>query len=308
METSIKSKNFSEIETYKEATLLTGKTLFDNWFSGDGGGIKINSAIYLSGTSGSGKTTLMVNLMKWLPKVKTSMYFREMEARSVKQQTKNLGEFPKNAYFADIKMCPSFESYMKELNVLKPKVIILDSLQVIAMEDFAMKGKMSEEQACYHIIKTLREWIAKNDAVLFLIGHNTKEGNFAGRNTLIQMMDAHIVMAYDKKDNSRKIEWGTKNRKGPMGKLFYDFTPEGIEFFTEDQWLTKTSASRNFITTVENAVGAYLDTMDRENENYATAKKEYKTAIRSIQEIEDDGERLVAYVALVNSLATKHGL
>ena len=93
-----------------------------------------------------------------------------------------------------------------------------------------------------------------------------------------------------------------------LAKLYYDLLPNGIVFYTQEQWLAKSVTTRNFISTVENAIGAYIDGMDRKNEHYPTAKREYKVAIRAIQGIEDDTERLIAYARLVNLLATKYGL
>ena len=273
LNTKQKSVLFEDVEVYNEPTLLTGRDRFDNWFSADKG-IVWGSAIYVSGTSGSGKTTLMVNLMKWLAPQRVSMYLREMEDRSVKAQTDYI-KMPKgSAYLSDVKSCPTFDEYMEELDKLKPSVVIVDSLQVIAKEDFIAKGTMSEDDACYYIIKTLRDWCSKNNAILFLIGHNTKEGEFAGKNTIIQMMDAHIVMVHDKKNDCRTISWGQKNRKGPMGMLYYDFGKEEIVFFLEEEWESKEEGKRNLLSFVMNASSAYLSTIDKKNPNYNKFKKD----------------------------------
>ena len=287
---SIKSKNFNEIQISKEPTFLTGQNQLDEWFSSDGG-IVAGSAIYVSGTSGAGKTTLMVSLMKWLKDHKTSMYLREMEGKNVKFQLKDLEGMHSNAYFCDINDCATFEDYMKEIEILKPKVIILDSLQVIAKEDYEMNG-VSEDVACYTIIKTLREWISKNDATLFLIGHNTKDGNFAGKNTIIQMMDCHMAMTFYKKEDKRILEWGQKNRKGPMGEIEYFIDNGGIKFNKEgteptffDVWFDNTM---KFLT-------------KKSNKN-ADFKKEAQQSLSLINEQDLSEEE---YMNLVNNLTYK---
>lgn len=310
--TQIKSKRYNEVEILKEKSLFTGKDRFDKWFSKDGG-IVWGSAIFVTGTSGAGKTTLMVNLMKWLENVKTSMYLREMTSGSTKEQTLNINLTHNNAYFVDSSGCETFEDYMRELDALQPKVVIVDSLQVIAMEDYAMKESMSEEKACYEVIKRLREWVDKNKAILFLIGHNKKDGEFAGRNTIMQMMDAHIEMVHHKKGNYRTISWGQKNRKGPMGTLYYDFEKDGIEFFTEEEWVSKSNDKRDFLNTIMSSLESYLKTIDKNSPNYSKFKVEYKNRVSSIHKIYElgglnDVEYLNACIELVNSLSTKHSL
>jgi predicted ATP-dependent serine protease len=291
---------YEDVKVFNTPTLKTNKKCFDDWFSADGG-IVFGSAIYVSGTSGAGKTTLMVNLMKWLAPNKTSMYLREMEGRNVKYQTRNI-KMPKgSAYFSDAITCPTFEDYMEELEVLKPIVVIVDSLQVIAKEDYAIQSKMTEDEANYHIIKTLREWCSKNNAILFLIGHNTKDGNFAGRNTLIQMMDAHIVMEHDKKEESRKIYWGQKNRKGPMGMLYYVFGKDEIEFKTEEEWNLK-SSQINYLDVIVKQTEKFVNSLDKKSPKVKTFLKEWKKLMKEANKIENDVEYISSLTKLTLSL------
>ena len=299
-----KSFLYEDVKVFNTPTLKTNKKHFDDWFSADGG-IVFGSAIYVSGTSGAGKTTLMVNLMKWLAPNKTSMYLREMEGRNVKYQTRNL-KMPKgSAYFSDANTCPTFEDYMDELESLKPTVVIIDSLQVIAKEDYAIQSKMTEDEANYHIIKTLREWCSKNNAILFLIGHNTKDGNFAGRNTLIQMMDAHIVMEHDKKEDCRKIYWGQKNRKGPMGMLYYVFGKDEIEFKTEDEWNSK-SSQLNYLDMIIKQTEKFIESLDKTNPQVKLFLKEWKTSMKEINKTEDDVKYISECTKLTLSLQQKY--
>lgn len=220
-----------DVEHKNEPALKTGQDIFDNWFS-NSGGIVLGSAIYVSGTSGAGKTTLMANIMEWLNNEVSCLYSREMRLSPLLKQVPNLVN-AENAFVADVESCPDFETFVNEIETIKPKIIIIDSLQVIAKEDYVLKKTKSEEEACYYIIQVLREYIHKNNAILFLIGHNTKDGNFAGANTIIQMMDAHIDMVFDKKENTRTMSWGVKNRKGKMGSIPYFIEDGKIMFVAE---------------------------------------------------------------------------
>jgi len=224
-----RSENYRNIQLDSDVAILTGNDLLDAWWSFKGG-IIAGTSIFLTGTSGAGKTTLSVFLAKILENYKTLIYSREMPRSAVKQQTERLNLNHDNLFLADLDTCSHFNEFLKELEETKPKFVVIDSLQVVAREDFA---DMNEENAQYHIIQVLRQWIKDNNAVLFIIGHNKKDGEFRGANTIMQMFDAHLEMVHDKKSDIRTMSWGHKNRKGPIGTLYYKFTSNSIIFFKE---------------------------------------------------------------------------
>lgn len=249
----MKSKSFTEINSAVENNILTGNELFDNWFSKDGG-IVPGSIIFVTGTSGAGKTTLMVNLMNWLQNHKSSLYSREMSIGSLKQQVKDYNFKNNNAYFADDENCPNLDDYLEELDIIKPDFVIVDSLQAIALADYPEIG---EEKASVIVRQKLEKWCKFNNSTLFLIGHNTKDNEFAGKNTNMQMVDAHMVLEYDKKTETRRMFWGKKNRKGPMGELFYKIENGEIKFFKSNptyviQTMSFTDEFQKFIQTFVN--------------------------------------------------------
>lgn len=301
MEAVVKSLNFNQIKVSNAPTLKTGNEKFDNWFSKKSGMV-LRSAVYVSGTSGAGKTTLMVNMMNWLKDVTTCMYEREVEAQDVKEQTSNIVFKHNNAHICDIKTHPHFNEFLKELDTLKPKVVIVDSLQAIAMDDFP---EMNEDDACNHIVKILRQWTSDNNAVLFLIGHNTKEGEFAGKNTIMQFMDAHIDMVFDKKANTRTMSWGKKNRKGPMGTLYYTFEESGLELHTTEEWEAKTQ-ERDFRNSFINFVTKYASTVNVNNEAGEKFVAEYNKALKQINKSNDGNKICSDLLNLMMTLSDKH--
>jgi hypothetical protein len=165
---------------------------------------------------------------------------------------------------------------------------------------------MTEDVACYSIIKRLREWISANNAILFLIGHNTKGKsgeNFAGKNTIIQMMDAHIAMTHDKENKCRIIEWGQKNRKGPSDeKLFYVFGETGIEFFTEEEWNSRTE-KRNFRDSFIKFAINYVSNANANSEAGAKFLEEYNKAIKEINKSKDADKVSSDLLNLLNGLS-----
>jgi predicted ATP-dependent serine protease len=301
----IKSKNYSEVEVLEEPSILTGDERFDNFFSKNGGMV-LKSVILLTGSSGAGKTTMAVNLQKTLNSYRTSLYSREMSASSVKEQTIKLKIDHKNAFICDHSTCLTFNDYMNELDVIKPKIVVVDSLQVIAREDFA---NMSEEDAAYSIIGTLRRWAEENTAVIIIIGHVTKDNEFRGANTIMQMVDAHLEMIHHKNGDYRTIAWGQKNRKGPLAKLCYSIDDGGIRFFPEEE-LKASSDKKDFVEYIaEHALG-YLKTIDRKHENFEKFKKEYNSELKIISEqVGDDTDKYIGMsVSLMATLLRKYDM
>ena len=266
----MKSKSFGDIKVVNEKTIMTGNQMFDKWFSKDGG-IVPGSIIFVTGTSGAGKTTLMINLMNWLKNNKSSFYSREMSISSLKQQVKDYNFKNNNAYFVDDEDCPHINDYFKELDVIKPEVVIVDSLQAIASADFP---EMSEEKASVIVRQKLEQWCKANGSTLFLIGHNTKDNEFAGKNTNMQMVDAHMVLEYDKKTETRRIFWGKKNRKGPMGELFYKIVNGSIEFMENKEDTSNSKKEVKFTEEFFQFILGYLDKVKTSDKNDEIIKDE----------------------------------
>jgi len=299
---NIKSDKFIDVVVKNEPSLKTNKSLFDKWFSADGGMV-LGSSIFVSGTSGAGKTTLMINIMNWAKNIVSSMYSREMEGFNVKKQTIDVLKHG-NAYIADRNACKNFNEYLDEINILKPKIVIIDSLQVIAKEDYP---DMSEADACYLIIDSLRKYVSKYNAILFLIGHNTKDGNFAGVNTIMQMMDAHMELIHNKKENSRTISWGQKNRKGPMGNLYYVIKKDEIDFFTKEEWNIIKKTDRNFVSVVNDTINSYINSVILEKEQFKQFKDECNSGILNLfNSNKNDLDFTIESIKFVNKLAEKY--
>jgi len=300
-----RGKNYKDVKVINEPAIMTGIENFDKFFSKNGGMV-LTSTILLTGTSGAGKTTLAVNLQKLFKDITTSLYAREMPESAIKEQTAGLKIQHENAFISDTDSCPTFEEYLEFIYELKPKVVIADSLQVIAREDYP---NMSEEDAAYEIIDKLRDYGKKNNAVVFIVGHVTKGNEFRGANTIMQMVDAHLEMIHNKRFDFRTIAWGNKNRKGPAGMLYYLIEDDGIQFFTEDEWdVQKNNIDiNNFIV---DSVKSYVLSLNRGHENYKAFKEDYNLAVKEIAKNKDLTEigMACAYVKLVDELVNKHGL
>ena len=279
--TSKKYENYREISNLQEPSIMTGNKKLDDFWSKDGGMV-VGSAIFLTGTSGAGKTTLSVFLSKLLNNLKVSIYSREMHRSSVMQQTKRLNITHDNLFISDEQTCPTFIEYMELLDEMKPKIVVIDSLQVIAMTDYANDN---QDDAQIAMIQELRTWTMNNNAVLFVIGHNKKDGEFRGANTIMQLFDAHLEMVHDKSDDSRHMSWGQKNRKGPLCSLYYTFTKDSIEFFTVDEWEEmhpKTIGIVGFEQGLKNIINSNLKKL-KKHENFKAFQDACNSDLANVQ-------------------------
>ena len=277
-----KAISIKEVEGKDEQSILTGVEHFDNWLSSSKGFV-VPSAIFLTGSSGAGKTTLMIDLMNKMSGHVTSLYSREMIKESVRQQTKGIVFNHENALISDRNSCPTFDEYMVLLDEIKPKMIVIDSLQSIAQEDYS---NMSEDAATLMIVSRLRAWIEKNNAVLILIGHVTKDDVFAGRNTIMQYMDVHIEMIFNKKENFRTISFGQKNRKGPMGTLYYTICNSGITFYTSQEWEAKNRKELTLMSDMDMMIQSNLNSLSIKHKDktwFKDFKKEMNSALLKVK-------------------------
>jgi hypothetical protein len=118
-------------------------------------------------------------------------------------------------------------------------------------------------------------------------------------------MDAHIVMEHDKKEDCRKIYWGQKNRKGPMGMLYYVFGKDEIEFKTEDEWNSK-SSQLNYLDMIIKQTEKFIESLDKTNPQVKLFLKEWKTSMKEINKTEDDVKYISECTKLTLSLQQKY--
>ncbi len=297
-------RRFNKVEKRGLPTLKTGVEKIDAFFSNKGG-LVVGSTIFFTGTSGAGKTTFSVLLQQMFKQFVSALYSREMDACDVVEQTERLGIDSDNVLIADKEDCHNISEFLEALNEAKPKVVIIDSLQVLMKED--CEGKNIEKEL-YALIQMIRDWTSKNDAVSFVIGHVNKDGSFEGPNTIKQMFDAHLHMNFDEKKNERSMSW-TKNRKGDVAvKLFYKFTANDMVFFTEEEWEAQ-GESRSILELMEDVLVKYMKGLNKNHESFADYKEELDTELEVISEMSETDEEITAKVfMLVQRLTLKHGL
>ncbi len=207
-------KNYSEIEVKANKSLKVNDPLLDEFLSNDGGLVP-STVIFLTGTSGAGKTTVCARIQK----------------SAVKKQIERMNIDNKNAFIGDEEDCKTFFDFMERIYKTKPSLVIMDSIQEMA-KDF----EMNEDKAMIEILDQLKKWAHATGGIVIIIGHVTKDGDFAGVNTIKHNVDVHIHLSFNKKTGERKMQ-SEKNRYGSVDVLCYEFTDDetGLKFFKDEK-------------------------------------------------------------------------
>lgn len=296
---------YVDVKTRNTPTMRVGYEKIDN-FASNKSGFVIGSSVFFTGTSGAGKTSFSIFLQKLFENEITALYSREMPACDVKEQTERFGISHRNALIADKDDCANVGEFIKAIDEVKPRIVIIDSLQVLLQED--CHGEKASDDL-WNLIADLRSWTSKNNAILFVIGHVNKEGEFEGKNTIKHMFDAHMHMNFDQKKNERTLSW-TKNRKGDTAvKLYYEFTADSMVFYTEEEWASR-AGKRDIMDVVYGAVQGFISSLNKNHVNYSEFKSAYNEGIKEIanSELESQMELTIAVMQLADKLTKQYGL
>lgn len=304
-----KLKNFKDIKDENHDAVKTNNERFDEFVSSHDGLVR-PSHVLLTGTSGAGKTTFCVYLQKIMQNIKTAFYSREMPASAVKKITKNMNVDHENAFIADEAMCSTIDEFMEKAVEFDADVIIIDSLQV-ASKDYQDKYGLSRDDAINKLIDVLNKWKNENDKIAISIGHVTKEGQFRGDNTIMQMVDAHIEMIHHKDDDgSRTISVGEKNRFGnPDKKLFYEIDKESedsIKFYRPSEYRNEEN-SNNLLDKIAYFIGDQVK-LHKGKKGFSKMKRELKKGVGEIEKTKmSRPEKLKEIITLSDKKLKEYG-
>jgi DNA repair protein RadA/Sms len=179
-----------------------------------GGGLVPGSAILIGGHPGAGKSTLLLQTMCSLAQRMSALYVTGEESlQQVALRAQRLGVNSNN-----LKMLSetSVEQICTTAEQLKPKVLVVDSIQVMHVDDVqSAPGSVSQvrEAAAY-----LTRFAKQTGTVLFLVGHVTKDGSLAGPKVLEHMIDCSLQLEGDSDGRFRTLR-SHKNRFGAVNEL-----------------------------------------------------------------------------------------
>lgn len=122
---------------------------------------------------------------------------------------------------------PNLSKVLWQIDDVKPKLLIVDSLQTIASPNIdSSTGSVSQVTEVAKVISN----IAKQRGIpTIFVGHYTKDGNVAGPRTVEHLVD--VVLSFEGEDDSPlRLLRGIKNRFGQADEIgCFEHTENGLE-------------------------------------------------------------------------------
>jgi DNA repair protein RadA/Sms len=214
-------KVLNEIALAELPRFSTGAEEFDRVL---GGGLVPGSAILIGGSPGAGKSTLLLQIMCHLAQSMSALYVTGEESlQQVAMRAQRL-QLPtdKLKLLAETDVHGLLESVQKHA----PKVLVVDSIQVLYDADLtSAPGSVTQVRECAAL---LTRYAKQSGAVLFLVGHVTKDGSLAGPKVLEHMIDCSIMLEGTNDSRFRTLR-GNKNRFGAVNELgVFAMTEHGL--------------------------------------------------------------------------------
>ncbi len=186
-----------------------------------GAGIVPGSIVLLGGDPGIGKSTLILQVATKLDDV---LYVSgEESAEQIKMRFDRLGLKNKSIKLQnDIDL----DSILQVAEKLKPKVLIVDSIQTVYSSSFpSTPGSIVQVREC---ALRLQQLAKTTGTAVILIGHVTKEGSVAGPRTLEHLVDVVLYLEGEQYHNNRILR-AAKNRYGATDEIgIFEMTEKGL--------------------------------------------------------------------------------
>lgn len=217
-----KVQRLNEISLEDVPRFSSGTSEFDRVL---GGGLVPGSVVLIGGNPGAGKSTLLLQTLCYLAGQMPALYVTGEESlQQVAMRAKRL-----NLPTDQLQMLSetSVEQLVLTAEQVKPKVMVIDSIQVMHMADInSAPGSVSQvrESAAY-----LTRFAKQSGTVLILVGHVTKDGSLAGPKVLEHMIDCSILLDGSHDSRFRTLR-GNKNRFGAVNELgVFAMTEQGLK-------------------------------------------------------------------------------
>lgn len=228
-----------EIPKYLDNPIKTGLGYMD-YILGEAGFYPTQSTI-LTGDPGCGKTTLALEMASSMRGLGTTVAFASCEMRKemvAKFQKRLKARHPVMVITDKIVKTKSgqtripFASHVPTLietcerirakNPGQPFVLIVDSLQ--ELNDGQFKTGRKTSKTAYRALEHLNNYCKQTECALIVIGQVTKSGLMAGSNGIKHLIDAHLHISKEEKDEDlrgARILQATKNRFAGCGQIVF---------------------------------------------------------------------------------------
>lgn len=179
-----------------------------------GGGLVDSSVVLISGEPGIGKSTLLLQICSELAKKRKVLYVSGEESKGqLKLRAERLGIAGESLYLITE---TDLDSVLDECELLKPNVIIIDSVQTLSSMRFSsVPGSITQVRES---AMSLINYAKTAGSAVFLVGHVNKEGGISGPKILEHMVDA-VLYFEGERTNSYRIIRAIKNRFGSTNEI-----------------------------------------------------------------------------------------
>src|SRR3954468_8891490 len=213
---------YEDIDTVVSTRLTTGIDEFDRVL---GGGVVPGSLVLIGGEPGIGKSTLLLQAAAHFAKTFGSVLYSSGEESE--HQIKSRGErlqIERAPLYILAETC--LERILEEIARLKPKFIIVDSIQTVYSLKFqSAPGSIGQvREAATQLL-----FAAKGQNIpTFLVGHVTKDGSLAGPKALEHVVDS-VLYFEGERHHSHRVVRAVKNRFGAVSELgVFEMTSTGL--------------------------------------------------------------------------------
>lgn len=179
-----------------------------------GGGLVAGSVILMGGDPGIGKSTLLLQTLCHLSQSCATLYITGEE--SLQQIRLRAERLELEIGHLNVLAETHVERMLAMAQTQSPQVIVVDSVQTLYTELLA-----SAPGSVGQVRESAAQWVRyakQTDAVVFLVGHVTKEGTLAGPRVLEHMVDTVLYFEGQSDERFRMIR-AVKNRFGAVNEL-----------------------------------------------------------------------------------------
>lgn len=194
-----------------------------------GGGLVPGSVVLLGGDPGIGKSTLLLQTMLALQEKLDGLYITGEESlQQVAMRARRLG-FDLEGHFGELTLLSEtrVEAILHACGQSLPRIMVVDSIQTLYTDALsAAPGSVSQlREATAQLVRFAK----RQDVIVLIVGHVTKEGALAGPRVLEHMVDTVLYFEGDPGARYRVIR-AVKNRFGAANEVgVFGMTDRGLK-------------------------------------------------------------------------------
>ena len=228
------AQKLSDVSMTRFARVSTGMSELDRVL---GGGLVPGMAVLLGGDPGIGKSTLLLQAADALAEQESVLYVTgEESAAQVRQRAARLHVTNDLMLYAQTDV----SEIDAEARRLKSRCVIVDSVQTVFDPELSgVPGSVGQVREAAAVFTRLAK---ETGAVVWLVGHVTKDGAIAGPRVLEHMVDTVLYFEGDRQADLRLLR-AVKNRFGPTNEVgVFEMSDSGMRQVEDPSRLFLTGA------------------------------------------------------------------